>query len=458
MAALRLVPTSGAAPIDVSVDSALVGREPTCDVVVSDGSVSRKHARLERRGEDRAVVDQGSANGTFVDSQRIVETVLRSGQELRFGAIPFTVEITGAEDDTGATIVQSAMPEATVIQSEPLVPRPPMAPPPLPVGPPPLPPRAGSPPPPPPRLGGAPPGPPPLPGAYGAASPVPPMAPPPAAPKKGRSPIFWIGLGCCGCLVLVAAFVALIGGAAMFATRGVVEAVRAQLTQIKAGDMEGAYARMSDSYRATHSSADFAAFVGRHPGLKENSDSTFTTRNVNNDKGHLEGYLMAASGAKETVTYELVKSGDWKIEDIKFEGESAATADASGGGGGGGSGGGLRVETLDVQKEAAENGTRVHIKIRVTGFSVKPDGDGFQMDLAEDLETIGPDGQRLPALSRMGLETLRDKTPVKDAPAEFANTLTLNGAAAPGTYVARLTVRDHVGQDLKTHEVRFDLP
>jgi len=179
---------------------------------------------------------------------------------------------------------------------------------------------------------------------------------------------------------------------------------------------------------------------------------------VNNDKGHLEGYLMAASGAKETVTYELVKSGDWKIEDIKFEGESAATADASGGGGGGGSGGKLRVETLDVQKEAADNGTRVHIKIRVTGFSVKPDGDGYQMDLAEDLETIGPDGQRLPALSRMGLETLRDKTSVADAPAEFANTLTLNGAAAPGTYVARLTVRDHVGQDLKTHEVRFDLP
>jgi hypothetical protein len=284
------------------------------------------------------------------------------------------------------------------------------------------------------------------------------MAPPPAAPKKGRSPIFWIGLGCCGCLVLVAAFVALIGGAAMFATRGVVEAVRAQLTAIKAGDMDAAYQHMSDSYRSTHTSADFGAFVSRHPGLKENSDSTFTTRNVNNDKAHLEGYLMAASGAKETVTYELVKSGDWKIEDIKFEGESAATADASGGGGGGGSGGGLRVETLDVQKEAAENGTRVHIKIRVTGFSVKPDGDGFQMDLAEDLETIGPDGQRLPALSRMGLETLRDKTPVKDAPAEFANTLTLNGAAAPGTYVARLTVRDHVGQDLKTHEVRFDLP
>jgi hypothetical protein len=215
---------------------------------------------------------------------------------------------------------------------------------------------------------------------------------------------------------------------------------------------------MSDSYRATHTSADFGAFVSRHPGLKENSDSTFNTRNVNNDKAHLEGYLLAASGARETVAYELVKAGDWKIDDIKFDGESAATAQAGGDGGGGG-GGGLQVETLDVQKEAADTGTRVHIKIRVTGFSVKPDGDAYQMDLAEDLETIGPDGQRLPALSRMGLETLRERTALASgAPAEFANTLTLTGAAAPGSYIARLTIRDHVGQNLKTHEVRFDLP
>jgi FHA domain-containing protein len=457
MAALRLVPASGAA-IDVSSDSALVGRDPTCDVVVSDGSVSRKHARLERRGEAWHVVDQGSANGTFVDSQRVVESAIHSGQELRFGAVPFTVEIEGAEDDTGATIVQSAMPEVTVIQSEPLIPRPPTAPPPVPgAGPPPLPPRAGSPPPPPPRLGGAPPGPPPLPGAYAPASPVPPMAPPPLPPKKGRSPVFWIGLGCCGCLGVVVAVIALIGGAAMFATRGAVEAARAQLAEIKAGNMDAAYGRMSDSYRQSHTAADFTAFVARHPGLKENSDSTFTTRNVQNDQAHLEGYLMAASGAKETVAYELVKAGEWKIDDIKFEGESAATALAAGSDGSEGSG--LQIETLDVQKEPVGNGTQVHIKIRVTGFSVKPEGDAYRMDLAEDLETIGPDGQRLPALSRMGLETLRERTALATgSPAEFANTLTFNSAPAPGGYVARLTIRDHVGQNLKTHDVRFDLP
>jgi hypothetical protein len=59
----------------------------------------------------------------------------------------------------------------------------------------------------------------------------------------------------------------------------------------------------------------------------------------------------------------------------------------------------------------------------------------------------------------MGLETLREKTPLATgAPADFENTLTLSSAAAPGSYIARLTIRDHVGQNLKTHEVRFDLP
>ena len=91
-------------------------------------------------------------------------------------------------------------------------------------------------------------------------------------------------------------------------------------------------------------------------------------------------------------------------------------------------------------------------------YSVKPDGEGYRMDLAEDLETLGPDGQRLPALSRMGLETLREKTAqATGASAEFTNTLNFT-KPGPGSYVARLTIRDNVGQNLKTHDVRFDLP
>src|SRR5688500_9637488 len=102
MVVLRLVPPSGP-PIEIDQDAALVGRDPGSAIVVSDGSVSRKHARLERRGSQWFVVDQGSANGTFLDGQRIAEGRLLEGQELRFGAVSHRVESVG-EDDS-ATIL-----------------------------------------------------------------------------------------------------------------------------------------------------------------------------------------------------------------------------------------------------------------------------------------------------------------------------------------------------------------
>src|SRR5262249_53169910 len=91
MKTLSLGPGFGA-PIEITKD-VLVGRDAACDVVVPDGSVSRRHARLEWRGDNWAIVDQASANGTFLDSQRIAEAGLRHGQELRLGGVPFKVLI-----------------------------------------------------------------------------------------------------------------------------------------------------------------------------------------------------------------------------------------------------------------------------------------------------------------------------------------------------------------------------
>src|SRR6187402_1993434 len=105
MSTLRLVPTSGP-PFEVTKDSALIGREPSCDISITDGSISRRHAKIEKRGDGWAVVDQASANGTFIDSQKVGEADLKAGQELRLGAVAFKVEIIGAAapmDDPGAT-------------------------------------------------------------------------------------------------------------------------------------------------------------------------------------------------------------------------------------------------------------------------------------------------------------------------------------------------------------------
>ena len=83
----------GAPPLEIDRDRVLVGRDPACDVVIDDKSVSRRHAALERRGSGFVVVDQGSANGSFVNGEQVSEAALYDGQELRLGMVPFRVQI-----------------------------------------------------------------------------------------------------------------------------------------------------------------------------------------------------------------------------------------------------------------------------------------------------------------------------------------------------------------------------
>jgi hypothetical protein len=351
MATLRLVPASGT-PHEVKGD-ALVGREPGCDVVVGDGSVSRKHARLELRPAGWMVVDQGSANGTFLDSLRVAEAALRDGQELRFGAVSFKVEL---EDELAATMVATPpSPDATVVAPPHMMPTPPLGipsstplgpqvEPPAPVAPKPpvpAPPKAGPPPlarPPVPVSPPAPaPPPPPLPGAPSSAAakerfaarppaarasaPPPPvgqMPPPPLAEKKGKSPIVWVIAGCCGCLLLGILAAAGIGGAAFFATQAPASAVQSQLAELRRGDLDAAYRRLSPELQAQLPPAAFEQLVKDHPGLGQNKDATFWKRSVNNDGARLTGVLTANTGDVEQATFELVKQGgDWRITAIR---------------------------------------------------------------------------------------------------------------------------------------------
>jgi len=510
MANLRLMPAAGGGAVELDKDKTLVGRDPGCDIVVSDGSVSRKHALVERRSAGWFVVDQGSANGTFLDSQRVAEAALHNGQELRFGAIAYKVEI---ESEDSATTILTTGPEATVVAPTPLAPPAPKPPPPA--APPPAPPRPASPaapppvprpappavaPPPIPRPAPSAPAPPPVP-TRPAAPAVPPMPPrpaaapprpaappprppaparaggppPPPAPapgeapppvKKGRGPLFWALTGCCGCLLLLLIGIGLIGGAAYFMTGDAVAAARSQLHELKSGDIDAAYARLSSSAQARMSKAAFEAFVSRHPGLRENTDSTFWSRSVKNDTATLSGLLTSASGTRERVSYELVKEGGtWKISSIDVEGDSAGGGGSSGGGGSGGGGSGgtgsgvLSLETTGVEKVAVTGGTAVTIKTQVSGFKVRPEGGAYAMDLVEDVATIGPTGEAVPGLQQKEVERLRTPTTLEQgAIANFTTKLTLSDGTAAGHYTVRLTIRDQVGGGAKTHEVAFDLP
>ncbi len=63
-------------------DICTLGRSAICDIVVENETVSRLHAKIERDLVRYILYDSNSANGTFVNGQRIVEPHILQDQDL----------------------------------------------------------------------------------------------------------------------------------------------------------------------------------------------------------------------------------------------------------------------------------------------------------------------------------------------------------------------------------------
>jgi len=71
----------------IDADGGVLGRDLDSDFQLTDPTVSRAHARLERRDTGFVIVDLDSANGTFVDGEPIVgEAPLPTACRVRLGA------------------------------------------------------------------------------------------------------------------------------------------------------------------------------------------------------------------------------------------------------------------------------------------------------------------------------------------------------------------------------------
>lgn len=65
----------------------LVGRSPTCTLVIDDDYCSSRHCRVYLEGDTWMVEDLGSTNGTFLGNRRIDDPVaLPKGEKIRIGA------------------------------------------------------------------------------------------------------------------------------------------------------------------------------------------------------------------------------------------------------------------------------------------------------------------------------------------------------------------------------------
>ncbi|HBP20441.1 MAG TPA: hypothetical protein DEA08_21950 [Planctomycetes bacterium] len=80
-------------------DSVTLGRSLQTDLSVDDLRVSRRHCKIEHGRFGVVLVDLRSANGTFLNGQRINSCVLRPGDHIQVGSADLEVQVSYSDDD-----------------------------------------------------------------------------------------------------------------------------------------------------------------------------------------------------------------------------------------------------------------------------------------------------------------------------------------------------------------------
>lgn len=115
-------------------------------------------------------------------------------------------------------------------------------------------------------------------------------------------------------------FILLMIALAFYATSGITDTVRNQLSALRSGDYVKAYTFTSKEFQNATSLEQFKQFVDMNPSLKNNQDSSFYSREIKNNEGMIKGTLKASDGTVTPVYYRLIKEDDnWKIMYIRIK-------------------------------------------------------------------------------------------------------------------------------------------
>ena len=89
---------------ELKVDKTTIGRVEDNTFPITEPSVSSHHCEILLRGSDVVVKDLNSTNGTFINGEKICESVLKPGQILRLGQIEMRLETDSAAPAPGKPV------------------------------------------------------------------------------------------------------------------------------------------------------------------------------------------------------------------------------------------------------------------------------------------------------------------------------------------------------------------
>jgi predicted component of type VI protein secretion system len=81
--------------IALEKDVTTLGRGADCDIRIPVDSCSRKHCEFRRQDDTLVLKDLNSANGTYLNNERVSESSVSAGDQVTVGPVAMTIQIDG---------------------------------------------------------------------------------------------------------------------------------------------------------------------------------------------------------------------------------------------------------------------------------------------------------------------------------------------------------------------------
>ncbi len=91
----------------------VLGRHSECHVCINSEGISRKHAQITVEADGLSIKDMGSSNGTFVNGEKIEESKLSVGDEVKLDNLRFLIQTPGMPEPANQAEIKTA-PSASI--------------------------------------------------------------------------------------------------------------------------------------------------------------------------------------------------------------------------------------------------------------------------------------------------------------------------------------------------------